>query len=768
MQTVLECKQCGGKLQSTGERIVYCEYCGSANVFTFVDRFALYNQANYLRQKNEFDRAINVYENILNEDPNDAEGYFGIALCKYGIEYVDEPNSERKLPTCHRTRIKLFSQDEDYLKAVSLSEPDVAEVYRREAESIDHILKRIQQLSFNQKKYDVFICYKESDENGDRTQTSVIAQDIYEQLNKRGYRVFFARKTLAGMIGSDYEPIIFSALYSAKVMLVIGSRTEEFQGIWVRNEWVRFMERISGGDECTLIPCYKGMSPYDLPPEMVNIQSLDISKIGFMQDITDALERLIKRDKEVKIVETSGGNADSLKRRAYLFLEEGDFNQASQYFEKALDIDPEDSDCYWGKLLVSLKCQEENRLENLFTPISEDKNYRMALRFSNEEQAARYRRYSDIIDKNAAEEKQKKDEEEKLAAEEAERLKKAEEEKTRLAREEAEKKKRLEKIKKKRVRIRIVGTLIATPIIIIIYICVLDPIGTRAMSCYTTYIKDNPAAAKSIMDSYYGFDTAGNYKVISLAGVRSLLFVIPDNILHAIDSGVRNDIYEKIDEIDKFCIGYPKVENFYRTYGNKESAVTDNRSSIELYSFSGSRSLWMLSVNDGVIDCKFNGFYQGADFGINSDEALLRYKIDKSLIRACEKHSDIEKFYVSFDNSGEYGVLFLIDSKQNVFAEPFGYKRIYSGIYGHDEEVSYYGIDAVKKLKDIEYLKMGSDNDPYLYALKSNGEIIKLMITSDEENKDKAGIIDTDYKESDWEDIQTILIYPNSDIYYNN
>ena len=73
-----------------------------------------------------------------------------------------------------------------------------------------------------------------------------------------------------------------------------------------------------------------------------------------------------------------------------------------------------------------------------------------------------------------------------------------------------------------------------------------------------------------------------------------------------------------------------------------------------------------------------------------------------------------------------------------------------------------------KKLKDIEYLKMGSDNDPYLYALKSNGEIIKLMITSDAENKDKAGIIDTDYKESDWEDIQTILIYPNSDIYYNN
>ena len=422
MQAVLECKSCGGQLQPIeGAKIVYCEYCGSANIFSYVDRFSLYNQANYLRQKNEFDRAINVYENIINEDPNDAEAYFGIALCKYGIEYVKDPADERMIPTCHRTRIKLFSQDEDYKKAVSLSEPNVADVYRLEAEKIDHILKGIQKLSYNQKKYDVFICYKESDENGERTRTSVIAQDVYEQLTARGYRVFFARKTLAGMIGSDYEPVIFSALYSAKVMLVIGTVPREFQGIWVRNEWIRFMERIAGGDECTLIPCYKDMSPYELPSEMVNIQSLDISKIGFIQDITDALERLIKRNSTIQQADMPVGNAGGLKKRAYIFLEQGDFAQADKYFEKALDIDPEDSECYWGKLLVGMGCRTEEQLCNLLTPISGYNDYQMALKFADEEQAAKYRGYSDYINERIAEEKRRKEEQARRAAEEAER-----------------------------------------------------------------------------------------------------------------------------------------------------------------------------------------------------------------------------------------------------------------------------------------------------------------------------------------------------------
>ena len=74
MQTVLECRQCGASLDiDEGRKIVYCQYCGSANAISYADRFGLYNRANHLRRLNEFDRAIGVYEDILNGDPHDAE-----------------------------------------------------------------------------------------------------------------------------------------------------------------------------------------------------------------------------------------------------------------------------------------------------------------------------------------------------------------------------------------------------------------------------------------------------------------------------------------------------------------------------------------------------------------------------------------------------------------------------------------------------------------------------------------------------------------------
>lgn len=434
MQAVLECKQCGGQLSpEENQKIVYCKFCGSANAISVADRFGLYNRANYLRRQNEFDRAMGIYEDIIKEDQTDAEAYFGMALCKYGIEYVDDPETDKKVPTCHRTRITLMSQDEDFKKAIEYADSDTLSVYMEEATKIDIILKKIQQLSSKQEKYDVFICYKESDANGDRTQTSVLAQDIYEHLTNKGFKTFFARKTLESKLGSDYEPIIFSALYSAKVMLVIGTKPEEFQAVWVRNEWVRFMERISNADECTLIPLYRDMSPYELPNELANIQALDMGKIGYIQDLLDGIGKLIKKSSPegADISGVAAGtiegsvNVSGLKKRAFLFLEQGDFKSASQYFERVLDQSPEDSESYWGKLLAKLECHNEEELENTSVPIKEMQNFQMAMRFGTDEQNEKYQRYSDLIDSKLYEEakriaEESRFQEEKRAKKEAE------------------------------------------------------------------------------------------------------------------------------------------------------------------------------------------------------------------------------------------------------------------------------------------------------------------------------------------------------------
>lgn len=109
--------------------------------------------------------------------------------------------------------------DEDYLAAVeNAPDEESRRIYQEEAARIAEIQKGILAISANEKPYDVFICYKETDENGQRTRDSQWAQDVYYGLTEQGLKVFFSRITLEDKLGQQYEPYIFAALNSAKVM----------------------------------------------------------------------------------------------------------------------------------------------------------------------------------------------------------------------------------------------------------------------------------------------------------------------------------------------------------------------------------------------------------------------------------------------------------------------------------------------------------------------------------------------------------------------
>ena len=69
--------------------------------------------------------------------------------------------------------------------------------------------------------------------------------------------MFFSRITLEDKLGQQYEPYIFAALNSAKVMLVIGSKREYFDAVWVKNEWSRFLALMKKDRSKLLIPCYR-------------------------------------------------------------------------------------------------------------------------------------------------------------------------------------------------------------------------------------------------------------------------------------------------------------------------------------------------------------------------------------------------------------------------------------------------------------------------------------------------------------------------------
>ncbi len=293
---VFKCKMCDGNLDvMEGTTIVTCEYCGTAQTVSPFDdrRTSLYRRANQLRMCSEFDKAAGMFEAIIAEYPQDAESYWGLCLCKYGIEYVDDPVTERKIPTCHRASYESILQDANYKLAVGNAEPTIAEFYKSEALRIDRLQQSILSIAGSEAAYDIFICYKETDAYGERTKDSVMAQNMYDALTAQGYRVFFARVTLEDQLGQQYEPYIFSALQSAKVMLVLGTRPEYFNAVWVKNEWSRFLHLMQQDRTRVLIPCYCDMEPCEMPQEFKHIQGQDMGEIGFVQDLVRGIQKIL-------------------------------------------------------------------------------------------------------------------------------------------------------------------------------------------------------------------------------------------------------------------------------------------------------------------------------------------------------------------------------------------------------------------------------------------------------------------------------------------
>ena len=87
---------------------------------------------------------------------------------------------------------------------------------------------------------EVFISYKCSDENGNKTPDYQMGSDLYNALSDLGYNVFFSSDTLEKLGSSRYKMDIDSALDTAKVMVVVLSRPEYASSHWVQYEWDSF------------------------------------------------------------------------------------------------------------------------------------------------------------------------------------------------------------------------------------------------------------------------------------------------------------------------------------------------------------------------------------------------------------------------------------------------------------------------------------------------------------------------------------------------
>ncbi len=433
---VFKCKMCGGALEvSEDSRICVCQSCGTKQTLprlTDERRLNLFNRANHFRRNNEFDKAMALYESVLNEDITDAEAYWSLILCKYGIEYVEDSATRKRILTCNRTRYTSVFADEDYKSALEYAEGEARVLYQEEAAEIDRIQKGILEISSKEEPFDVFICYKESDADGRRTPDSVLAQELYFQLKNEGFKVFFSRITLEDKLGSAYEPYIFAALNSAKVMVVVTTRPEYVNAPWVKNEWARYLAIIKNDPKKVLIPAYRDMDPYDLPDEFSHLQAQDMSKLGFMQDLVRGIQKIVSPSaahaapsEPVTAVSPASSNLDALILRAQLALEDGDFDRADGFAEEILNQDAKNATAYLVKLMVELQLTDKTGFARLEAPFDGSKNYQKILRFGDASFVSEINKYNRVAKEKEEErlrqeeEKARLDEEEICAAEKA-------------------------------------------------------------------------------------------------------------------------------------------------------------------------------------------------------------------------------------------------------------------------------------------------------------------------------------------------------------
>ena len=91
---------------------------------------------------------------------------------------------------------------------------------------------------------------------------------------------------------------------------------------------------------------------------------------------------------------TISSDMSPLLKRAYLFLEDGDWNSADTYAERVLDQDPENGEAYLVKLMAQLQVHQWNELVSLPKPFDDSNNYKKVIRFGRAALVSELERYN--------------------------------------------------------------------------------------------------------------------------------------------------------------------------------------------------------------------------------------------------------------------------------------------------------------------------------------------------------------------------------------
>ena len=406
----LKCKMCGSNLD-IGDSITVCkcEKCGTSQTVPDIEddkELKLFERAGRLRFNCDFDKAAGIYNTITDSYTEEAEGYWGLILCKYGIEYADNA-SGKKVPVCHRISYDSVMDDEDFELVMENSDSESRAIFREEAKIIEENRKKYIQIAESEQPYDIYISYRAKDDNGDKTAVSEIAGHLYNKLTSAGYRVFLSEAALKGKKRSECEPYIYSALNSANVMLALGTSYDDYNDVWVKNEWNRYLEIAEKNKNKCLIPCYKDVDEYDIPKEFAGLKVCQLGNDDTFNNIMAEIANVVKPEpftqpapepaeeielEEIEIIEPVDIN--KLLDEGFSAISDKNWKEANKLFFQVLDEEPDNSKAYWGQLLVQQECTNAREMaDNLYLQVignTSDNTYELEIRDRRQEIKDKY------------------------------------------------------------------------------------------------------------------------------------------------------------------------------------------------------------------------------------------------------------------------------------------------------------------------------------------------------------------------------------------
>lgn len=411
----LKCKMCGSNLDIEDSiTVCKCEKCGTSQTVPDIEddkELKLFERAGRLRFNCDFDKAAGIYNTITDSYPEEAEGYWGLILCKYGIEYADNA-SGKKVPVCHRISYDSVMDDEDFELVMENSDSESRAIFREEAKIIEENRKKYIQIAESEQPYDIYISYRAKDDNGDKTAVSEIAGHLYNKLTSARYRAFLSEAALKGKKQSDCEPYIYSALNSANVMLALGTSYDDYNNVWVKNEWNRYLEIAEKNKNKCLIPCYKDVDEYDIPKEFAGLKVCQLGNDDTFNNIMAEIANVVKQEsvnqpapkpekaepaeeielEEIEIIEPVDIN--KLLDEGFSAISDKNWKKANKLFFHVLDEEPDNSKAYWGQLLVQQECTNAREMaDNLYLQVignTSDNTYELEIRDRRQEIKDKY------------------------------------------------------------------------------------------------------------------------------------------------------------------------------------------------------------------------------------------------------------------------------------------------------------------------------------------------------------------------------------------